>query len=351
MSHAPNGAACGERASRAPAHRSPGAHRSRRPGRADSRAGPAGHLASGSGLYLPAHFTDDDPDQRIAEASLALRAGAAEAVTGWAGLHWLGLTWADGLEPGSHRRVPVPLAMPDHRIRSDAGRTISRETITVDEVRSIDGVPLTHPLRSTCFEARHAATLRDAVRWLDWALTFDLFTRTELAEFAAGLDGWAGVRQLRAALPLCDQNVWSPMETQMRLVWAIDLGLARVVTNRPVFDLNGRHVGTPDIFDLDSDVAGEYDGSLHLEGRQRSSDIRRETGFRAVGIEQVVMVSADLRDTRSFQARTLAAINRRADRSQSWTLTPPAWWTPTWTVEQRRAVPERLRTRLIKRAA
>jgi len=41
---------------------------------------------------------------------------------------------------------------------------------------------------------------------------------------------------------------------------------------------------------------------LHLAGKQRAKDIRREGDLRAVGLEYVTMVSADLRDQSGFKA-------------------------------------------------
>ena len=51
--------------------------------------------------------------------------------------------------------------------------------------------------------------------------------------------------------------------------------------NRPVFDLHGRHVGTPDLLDVEAGVYGEYDSELHLDGKRRLKDLTREDAFGA----------------------------------------------------------------------
>jgi hypothetical protein len=138
----------------------------------------------------------------------------------------------------------------------------------------------------------------------------------------------------------------------LRLHWVLVLDITNVVSNHPVFDLQGRHVGTPDLLDLDTGLIGEYDGFLHLEGRQRSRDITRESAFRALGLEPVTMVAADRGDLDAYSRRVLQARARLWARRQSprrWTVEPPPWWTPTVTVEQRRHLTRIQRERYLGR--
>lgn len=50
----------------------------------------------------------------------------------------------------------------------------------------------------------------------------------------------------------------------MRLCWCREVTRARLRCNPPVFDLEGRHLLTPDLLDVDHGVSGEYDGAVHL---------------------------------------------------------------------------------------
>lgn len=206
--------------------------------------------------------------------------GPHDAVTGWAALRWLGAEAFDGLEAwtnsGQHldRERPVPLLVDDHRLDPPRGTFITAERRQLDDRRVGDGLPVTHPLRSVCFEMRFASTLVEAVKIFDAAAQSDLISKQEAETYVGRLSGWTGVGRCREAIALGDENTWSRMETEMRLLWR-DIGLIDVVTNHPVFDAAGSHIGTPDLLDLDHGVVGEYDGALHLTDEQRSRFLHR----------------------------------------------------------------------------
>lgn len=303
---------------------------------------------TGHGLYLPAHLDADSLEQRLVEIGTALP--SESGITGWAALAWLRTRWADGTGADG-RDLPVPILVPNHRTRSRPGVLISAEKIRPGEIRTVDGLPITSPLRSVCFEARHAPSVTDAVRWLDIALAADHVSLEELAAYQGTLTAWTGVPQLRDAIALADENSWSPMETEMRLQWVLKLGIATAVANHPVFDADGSFVGTPDLIDLEAGVAGEYDGSLHLPGVQRAKDIRREGLFRRVGLEYVTMTAVDRRDPTDFLQRTIDAQARARHLTRRWTVDPPAWWIPTTTVAARRALTAAQRKRCLRRQA
>ena len=116
----------------------------------------------------------------------------------------------------------------------------------------------------------------------------------------------------------------------MRLVWMLDAGLPRPLCNRPVFDLRGRHLGTPDLLDVDAGVIGEYDGAVHLRTRRRARDLARESRFRACGLEYFTIVGSDLHDPslvvermRTTRSRALSLVLPRA-----WTTEAPDGWEP-----------------------
>ncbi|WGL53030.1 hypothetical protein P5P86_04205 [Nocardioides sp. BP30] len=301
---------------------------------------------TGHNLYLPAHIDDDDLDQRLVEIGTALP--AQSAVTGWAALHWLGAPWTEGVAAdGSRHRVPI--LVPNHRTRSRPEVLITAERFRPGWIAEVDGLAITDALASVCFEARHAESLERAVRWLDIALSADLVSPETLAAYVPLLTAWTGVPQLREALALACENSWSPMETEMRLVWTLRLQRTAVVANHPVF-VDGRFVGTPDLLDVEAGVVGEYDGALHLEGHQRAKDIRREGVFRRIGLEYVTMTSADRHDPSEFVLRTWDAIRRASRRPgpRRWTIEPPPGWVDTTTVAARLALSTEQRARLLR---
>lgn len=300
------------------------------------------------GLYVRSDVDGDQLQQRIVEAAAVLPLYGG--VTGWAALAWSGGRWFDGLAADGRTPLPVCLATSCADVRSQPGFVVSAEGIDPRDLIELDGLRITTAVRSVCFEMRYAATLRQAVQVLDMAAYSDLVSIAEIAAYAQRLRAWTGIPKCRKAIGLADENAWSPQESLMRLVWQLDAGFPRPLCNAPVFDARGRHVGTPDLLDPVAGVAGEYDGSLHLLGAQRSKDVRREEAFRNLGLEYVTMLAGDRRDPGPFIQRLGAAYDRArwipTDR-RIWTLTPPPWWTDISTVEKRRALRGSARERLL----
>jgi hypothetical protein len=245
--------------------------------------------------------------------------------------------------------LPVTLAAID--IRPQPGIVPSEERLNAYEIVVHDGLRITQALRSTLFEMRYAGSLWSAVVVADMAAFSDLVSLDELWPYALAHRGMTGIPQARDAVPLADENTWSPMETIMRLIWMLIAGLPRPLMNQPVFDLQGRHVGTPDLLDIEAGLYGEYDSAYHLEGRRRLKDIAREDAFRRVGLEPVVMIAGQPRD--EVAARMVAARERalRLSHPRSWTIQQPSWWIPTETVAQRRALSDADRLRLLAHRA
>ncbi|CAB4718943.1 MAG: hypothetical protein F2667_09745 [Actinobacteria bacterium] len=288
-------------------------------------------------------------EQRIVDASYLLPAYGG--ITGWAALRWLGGRWFDGHDArGSHR--PVPLAITEANLRPRPGVQISKEQLAPRHLAVVDGLALTSAVRSACFEMRYATDDDAAVVVLEMAAYSDLVSVAEMEDHAATLNGWTGIPRCRRALSWAEENSWSPQETRLRLLWR--RGLEDLVSslrcNEPVFDLCGRHLGTPDLIDPHVGVVGEYDGEVHLTRESRHLDINREAGLRAAGLEVVVMTAEDHRAPEQFIARLRAAYQRAARTpvaDRGWTLQAPPWWIPTLTVEQRRSLSAADRQRLL----
>ncbi len=330
---------------------------------ATAREGPSEAQARGphwrrssTGLYVPAEVDACLVEQRIVEAAGLIPRGGG-AVTGWAALRWLGGRWFDGSTPGE-QFLPVELAMWSD-IRQQNGVAVCEERIDPREVIEVDGLPVTIPVRSVCFAMRYADNVRDAVRIFDMAAYNDLVSLAELEAYAGlaprtGLSGWTGIPQCRKALALGDENSWSPQEVAMRLIWMLDAELPRPHTNIPIFDRRGNLIGTPDLFDEEAGVAGEYDGPHHLNRGQRASDVRREEAFRNVGLESLTMVAGDSANRGEMASRMIATRQRARwlpESQRAWTLQPPPWWVPTLTVEQRRQLDAGQRQRFLRNRA
>lgn len=299
---------------------------------------------SSHGLFVPAGV-ELTADQRIVEAAAVLRGG--EAVTGWAALHWSHAAWFDGTVGGAVLR-DVPLVATRDRT-AQAGFAVSQEFLNPREIDLVDGLPLTRAVRSVTFEMRYASSLGAAVEAIDMACYADLVSIAEVAAYVAALGPVTGIQQARDALAEADENSWSPRETRMRGVWTRRAGLRRPLCNVPVFDLDGRHVGTPDMVDPVSGLVGLYHGDSHLSLVGAAGDAAKEDAYRDLGLEPVAMLAPDWGDLDAFTARLLAGARRAARHTaRGWTLTPPAWWTTTDTVEKRRALTDRQRAKYLR---
>lgn len=288
-------------------------------------------------------------EQRIVEAAAVLPAYGG--VTGWAGLRWCGAAWIDGTRRGGRELRDVTLAIGVSSIRPQRGIATSQERLSPTDIMTHRGLRVTSTVQALFFELRYARSDGEAVQAADMTAYADLVSAAELVEYVAAHPAYTGVERARLAAREMDENAWSPTESAMRRVWERDAGLPRPLSNRPVFDTAGHHLGTPDLLDPVRGVAGEYNGALHLDGHQRAKDLERERRFRTAGLEYVEMVAADLPSPFAFVARLRAAYARAgrvplADRQ--WTVQLPPWWLPTFTVDQRRQLDHGQRRRLLK---
>jgi hypothetical protein len=305
------------------------------------------------GFYVPADVDGSALDQRIVEAAVVLPRGPS-GVTGWAALAWRGGKWFDGTPWGGGPARPIVLAVGGNRsIRNQPGRfATSEERLAEADVVLVDGLPVTTAVRSVCFEMRYAASDRDAATSLSMACFNDLVSLAELDAYLPSLAGWCGAPRARAGRSLAAENLWSPQEAVMSYLWVLDAGLGPVLGNQPVFDLDGAHIGTPDLLDGQAGVAGDYNGRPHhIADDRRHHDLNREAKFRGAGLEYVTMVAGDHRDPDAFVRRLRQTYDRAGDippHRKRWTIEPPSWWRDTTTVAARRALDGYWRERLLR---
>ena len=290
------------------------------------------------GWYVPAEVDPTPLDQRVVEALAGMPSNTA--VTGWAALAWQGGRWFSGLTAAG-AAMPVPLAVGDRRhAMGRSGSVPSEDWLFDDDVMRYDGLPITTANRSVTYETRRAQTLDRAIAVIDMAAYDDLIDLEGLGAYVARLICRRGIKRTRTALPLADENVWSPMETFLRRTWRAGFANVPLLCNAPIFDRRGNHLFTPDLFDPQDAVAGEYDGQVHGSDGPRRRDLDKEAAYRQHGIELVSMMSTDRRDTHNFEVRLRSAYERARRRtpSDSWTLDQPDWWVDTSTVVRRRAL-------------
>ncbi len=299
------------------------------------------------GFYVPSDI-EVTSEQRIVEAATVCPPHGG--ITGWAGLHWEHARWFPGTR-ADDTPLPVCLAVGGEDVRAQSGIEVCAERLDPRDLIVVDEVPITIAVRSVCFEMRYAVDVRAAARVLSMAAYSDLVSVAELADYASRHSGWTGIPQCRLAIPLAQENCWSPPELDCVLVWCIDAGLPGPLCNRPVFHRDGgSHIGTPDFIDVESGLLVQYDGELHLAGAQRSRDLRLEEKYRAAGLECLTVMKSDLRDRTALAERMHAARGRarwEAESSRQWTVDYPPWWIPTDTVELRRALSDSQRRKVL----
>ena len=300
------------------------------------------------GLFVPADVTDDLPEQRILEQSMRVPVGGA--VTGWASCRLWRAAFFDGVMPDGRTRRPVPLAIgPNIRIRDLAGSTILRDRLTTDEVVVSLGIPVTVRRRALFDEMRKAPDAREAVVAMDMTAAAELVSISQMFAYVATRVGWNGVPQVRAALELADERSRSPNETRVRLIWVLDCGLPRPLVNSPVWDLDGRLLGTADLLDEEAGMVIEFDGAEHRRARRHTRDVAREDRMRRAGLEYVKVTGLDLQHPDLVTDRMLSSRARARwlpAHERRWTLVPPPGWRPVPDLDElfaRRAQDETLR--------
>lgn len=307
-----------------------------------------GWRSSSLGWWVPADIDPRRAVQRIAEAATVLP--AVSAVTGWAALHWQGATWSPGTRADG-TLLPVVLAAGSGRIRPQDGFQVCAERLAPREIELVDGLPVTSAVRSVAFEMRYARSVRTAVAACAMAAYDDLASVAEVRDHLATLNGWTGIPQAREALEWCQENSWSPMEVATELVWLWDAELPPLLANQPVFDLDGRHIGTPDLLEPVTGTAVDYHGDVHLDVAGRTRDRDREHRLREAGLECLPVFRSDHADRSALAARMrqihAARVAAPAVRP-GWTIEQPRWWVDTSTVDRRRALTDGQRARLLR---
>jgi hypothetical protein len=321
------------------------------PVRRDAPGGPTRGAARGPrwrrvghGLYVPAFVEDTKVEQRIIE--VAARLADSSKITGWASLRLAGAAYFDGLQPDGRTRIAVPVACGAlKQLRGWPGVRLSREQLAPEEWTERHGIPCTTIPRALFDEMRRVAWLRDAVVALDMAAAAGLVSLRAMAEYVGHRPAWTGVDRVRKALLLGEERSRSPRESRLRLVWTLDAGLPRPLCNRPIFDLAGNLIGTPDLLDPVAGLVGEYDGLDHRGAERHRSDNARYERFRDHRLEYVTVVTGEMSE-RGRLVRRLTAAHARSlflDPGQrSWTLEPPAWWPPEPTLDEQLALHPRI---------
>lgn len=292
------------------------------------RSGPTKAMAygphwrqTGPGMFVPGRVDDSLVEQRILEAYVG---GTRAVVTGWAGLRMLGGGWFDGLAADGRTRLPVLIAANGDRLRSRTGVLVVADTVPDDEVLVVHGIRCASPERALFDEMRRLGVNRprEMVVAIDMACAGRLTSIRRMRRYCATRRWYRDVRIVTDPLSMAVEGSRSGPETKFRIIWEYDAGWGRPLVNRELFDVEGRFLGIPDLFDPVRGVVGEFAGADHRDLEQHQRDLEREADFRRVGLEYVEVVSRDLRYKPTVISRMAEAESRAGQLPQTWALGP-----------------------------
>jgi hypothetical protein len=284
-------------------------------------------------MYVPSSVDEDVVEQRIVEQGA--RIPGHGAVTGWAALRWRRAAYFDGVGYDGER-LPVPLIV-DSGIRPDPRFTQTETQLAPSEWEFVDWLAVATTQRALFDEVVRVASVREAAVAISMTAAALLISVRLFGMYLAQRNGWTGVPHARLAARLARDDCRSPQEHRMVMIWGLDAGFDRPLCNVEVFDLDGRLIGVPDLFDPVAGLVGEYQGEDHKQGAQHRKDVDREERFRDHGLEYFELVGGDVAH-RYAAAQRMHNARARAKflppESCAWTLETPPWRTRPETVDE-----------------
>ena len=282
---------------------------------------------SSRGFFVPAGAPLTTTQRILDVAPLIPPTGA---VAGWAAAYALGVDLLDGRDPFTMAALPIAIQLGQDLGRANTDRVrFVRERLPDTHRRIRHGLAVTSPLRTMFDSGRWAINLVEAVVVLDQLARATEVDEQELESWCASGARWPHINRLRAALALMDSRSASPWESRLRMFYQLHAKLPRPLVNQPVFDLDGRFLGVPDLFDPEAGLVTEFDGKDHRSRRQHQSDNIREERLEETNLTVCRVDSLDMRQPvplrerlRSRHAQGL----RRSRELDRWTLVEPLWW-------------------------
>jgi hypothetical protein len=273
------------------------------------------------GVHAPAVQDEDDPRQRIQDAAALVPPGGALA--GWAAGHLLGADELDGRGRSGHVLQKLVIVVPPScHPAPRPGIRFVRSALGDGDVVEIDGIRVTAALR-TCFDLARSSSVEEGLVRADIMCRQVGLEPADVQQYTEQHPRMRGLPVARAVLVLADRRSRSSGESRLRYVWVVEAGLPRPQCNPYVLDGAGAVVAMPDVLDLESGLAGEYDGSEHRSLRQHTADNAREEDLEGLGLEVVRATSLDVGPLRDRTvARILAGRRRAAGQVRSWGWRP-----------------------------
>lgn len=206
-----------------------------------------------------------------------------DAVFAGATAAWL---WGFDMKPDDPIEVIVP---PSSGLRSRDGLNVRHNTVHLDEVAEVRGLPVTilhRTLRDLCAQLPAV----EALCLIDMAIVAKRSDSLTLIDYAGSVPHRPGALRLRQLAAMA-APAESPMETRLRWL-LLNAGLPPPKVQVDLRDLDGRFVGRADLFYPASRLAIEYDGGNHRD--RLVEDNRRQNLMINAGFSLLRFTAADL---------------------------------------------------------
>jgi hypothetical protein len=296
------------------------------------------------GVYAWSALDPEDTMIRIQTAAELMPVGAA--IGGWASLFLQNTLDLDGgpdmriqrtarIRPTRARAgrrqstattglAPVAICIgPGAKIRPRPEIDVSRRLLCPDDIVWVGGIPCLTATRSLVDLVGRQPS-EDGLVSIDAALRSQVTQPDEIAAYLREHPRVLDARRIGRLLGMADGASRSCPETRLRWIWIVEAGLPRPLANPEVEDQHGQLLGLPDLFDPDSALVGESDGSQHRELHAHTSDNAREEGFERHNLFVVRATIVDLFGRRRQLVQRLTAAYRDGcarDRSRDrWVL-------------------------------
>ena len=228
--------------------------------------------------------------------------------------------------------APLPATV---LLGSDIGREdlplvrFRRARLDPNETMAVHGLVVTTPLRTWAEAVLEGPDLVEAVVAGDMVAGALHLNPAALTRWCEANSRFRGMRRIRSALAWADSASASPWETRLRVFYRRQARLPKPLVNQPVFDLEERLLGVPDLLDPEAGLATEFDGQAHRRRRQHRADNLREEALESANLVVCRVDSLDFRSPVPLAERLRRRYEQGMNRDRShdgWTLRQPEWW-------------------------
>jgi hypothetical protein len=222
------------------------------------------------------HVAADTPDStglRLAAARLILPPSAT--FTGGTA------AWLHGIDIARDEDAPLEVTFAPGTAALGRGLFTPRQaTLAAADVVHRRGVPVTSPVR-TAYDLARRLEVVEAVVAVDAFWHLGLIKPDQLLDYAAAHGVLRGVRQIPYVVSLADVGAGSPMESRLRMLVVLDIGLPKPQTQIKVCTSDGQVIARLDMGYRGLQMGVEYDGEVHAQPAVRARDLRRHNALLA----------------------------------------------------------------------